>query len=402
MPVPRGLDSTLLLLTGAFLTTNFLALGIQRGEASLPAHWLHLLVWACCAALGHTWLARHMPGRDRLIFPLIMVPAGWGLLLIDRLLPAFADRQTLWLPAGLVLALLLATWRPLLQFPAKHSRLLLFLIIALLIAASVLEGESAGLPGELLKFMLVIHFCAWLASRPTDPESRPWLARRGWRILLWLVPLVILVWQRDPGTALVTGIVLLLLLNLGAASRRLALASLLLLLASFVLAWFLLDVVQQRISIWIDPWSSAAGSGYQIVQGLIAIAEGGVPGAGVGQGQPGLVPVVHSDFVLVALAEEWGLPGVLVLLTSMALYTLRGLRIAWQLRSKRFRSLLAAGMSLLPGIQGLLICAGVLRLVPLTGVTLPFLGYGGSALLTSLLAASLLIRLSSEIERGPP
>lgn len=331
-----------------------------------------------------------------------MVPAGWGLLLIDRLLPAFADRQTLWLPAGLVLALLLATWRPLLQFPAKHSRLLLFLIIALLIAASVLEGESAGLPGELLKFMLVIHFCAWLASRPTDPESRPWLARRGWRILLWLVPLVILVWQRDPGTALVTGIVLLLLLNLGAASRRLALASLLLLLASFVLAWFLLDVVQQRISIWIDPWSSAAGSGYQIVQGLIAIAEGGVPGAGVGQGQPGLVPVVHSDFVLVALAEEWGLPGVLVLLTSMALYTLRGLRIAWQLRSKRFRSLLAAGMSLLPGIQGLLICAGVLRLVPLTGVTLPFLGYGGSALLTSLLAASLLIRLSSEIERGPP
>ncbi len=97
-----------------------------------------------------------------------------------------------------------------------------------------------------------------------------------------------------------------------------------------------------------------------------------------------------------------GLTGVLVLLTSMALYTLRGLRIAWQLRNNRFFSLLAAGMSLLPGIQGLLICAGVLRLLPLTGVTLPFLGYGGSALLTSLLSAALLVRLSAEITRSPP
>ncbi|MCY4022993.1 MAG: FtsW/RodA/SpoVE family cell cycle protein [Anaerolineaceae bacterium] len=402
MPLPRGLDSTLLLLTAAFLATNFLSLGILRGEVSQPAHWLHLLVWACCAALGQMWLVRHMPGRDRLIFPLIMVPAGWGLLLIDRLLPTFADRQTLWLPAGLVVALILATWRPLLQVTETYNRLFQVLIIALLIAASVLEGESAGLPGELLKLILVIHFCAWLASCPADREIRPWLARQGWRILLWLLPLLILVWQRDPGTALVTGIVLLLLLNLAAASRRLALASLLLLLAGFILAWFLLDVVQQRVSIWINPWSAAAGRGYQIVQGLIAIAEGGVTGAGVGRGQPGLVPVVHSDFVLVALAEEWGLIGVLVLMTSVALYVLRGLQIAWQLRGNRFFSLLAAGMSLLPGIQGLLICAGVLRLLPLTGVTLPFLGYGGSALLTSLLSASLLVRLSSEIKRGPP
>lgn len=402
MPVPRGLDSTLLLLTAAFLATNFLSLGILRGEAFQPAHWLHLLVWACCAALGQMWLVRHMPDRDRLIFPLIMVPAGWGLLLIDRLLPAFADRQTLWLPAGLSFALALATWRPLLQMPAKYSRLILALIIALLIAASVLEGESAGLPGELLKLILVIHFCAWLASCPADLEIRPWLARQGWRILLWLIPLLILVWQRDPGTALVTGTVLLLLLNLAAASRRLVLASLLLLLTGFILAWFLLDVVQQRVTIWIDPWSFSDGNGYQVVQGLIAIAEGGVLGAGVGQGQPGLVPVVHSDFVVVALAEEWGLTGVLVLVTSMALYTLRGLRIAWQLRDNRFGSLLAAGMSLLPGIQGLLICAGVLRLLPLTGITLPFLGYGGSALLTSLLSASLLVRLSSESKNGPP
>lgn len=402
MSLPRGRDSTLLLLTAAFLAINFLSLGALRGEIFNPAHWIHFLVWACCAALGQIWLARRMPQRDKLIFPLIMLPAGWGLLIIDRLLPVFADRQTLWLPAGLIVALALAAWRPLLQWPAKHGRLTLALITALLLAAGVLEGDSAGLSGELLKLTLVIHFCAWLATCPAELEMRAWLAAQGWRALLWLVPLLVLFWQRDPGTALVTGLVLLLLLNLAAASLRLALASLTLLLAAFIAAWFLMDVVQQRVSIWIDPWSAAAGSGYQIVQGLIALAEGGVIGAGVGQGQPDLVPVAHSDYVLAALAEEWGLPGVLVLLTSMALYTLRGLRIAWQLRSDRFRSLLAAGMSLLPGIQGLLICAGVLRLLPLTGVTLPFLGYGGSALLTILLSAALLVRLSSEVRRGPP
>ncbi len=306
MPIPKGLDSTLLLLSAAFLATNFLALGALRGETSSPAHWLHLLVWTCCAALGQIWLARQVPQRDKLLFPLIMLPAGWGLLIIDRLLPGFADRQTLWLPAGLFAALALATWRPTLQFPVRHGRLAVAFITALLIAAIVLEGESAGLPGELLKFILVIHFCAWLARCPADQEVRAWLAGQGGRALLWLIPLLILVWQRDPGTALVTGLVLLLLLNLATASRRLVYASLLLLLVSCILAWFLLDVVQQRVTIWIDPWSSAAGHGYQIVQGLIAVAEGGVPGAGVGQGQPVLVPVVHSDYVLVALAEEWG------------------------------------------------------------------------------------------------
>ncbi|MCE2490178.1 MAG: FtsW/RodA/SpoVE family cell cycle protein [Anaerolineae bacterium] len=401
MPLRKGLDSILLLLTAAFLATNFFALGVLRQETSQPAHWLHLLVWVCCAIAGQFWLGRHLPQRDKLLFPLVMLPAGWGLLLIDRLLPAFADRQTLWLPAGLLVALVLANWRPLLQLPRKHSGLTLALITLLLIAASVLEGENAGLPGELLKLILVIHFCQWLATRPQCLETPAWLARQGWRLLLWLIPLLLLVWQRDPGTALVTGLVLLLLLNLSARSMRLLQVSTLLLLASAALAWFFLDVVQERVSIWLDPWTLADGRGYQIVQGLIAIAEGGVVGAGVGMGQPVVVPVVHSDFVLVALAEEWGLVGVLVLLASMAVFTLRGLRIAWQLRGNSFLSLLAAGMTLLPGVQGLLICAGVLRLLPLTGVTLPFLGYGGSALLTSLLSASLLLRLSAEVRRGP-
>ena len=396
MPARVGMQLLLLLLTGLFLFANLLSLGIQRDAVGRPGHWLPLFVWLFCAHAGQAWLARALPRRDALLYPLIMLPAGWGLLIHERLFPALAERQSLWLPAGLVVALGLAGWPPLFRLAGSAGRLPAAVIAALLAAAVVLEGESAVLPGELLKLALVVYFCAWLARRP--PEAGPTRPVAAWRrqSLLWLLPLLILVWQGDPGAALVAGIVILLLFNLAFASRRLLLASALFATACATLAWILLDVVRQRVQIWLNLWADTAGSGYQIVQGLIAIAEGGLTGAGVGRGQPHVVPLVHSDLVLAALAEEWGLLGALVVLAGMAVYALRGLEVAWRLREERFACLLAAGMALLPVVQGLVICAGVLGLLPLTGVTLPFLGYGGSSLLTSLLAAAMLLRLSQE------
>ncbi len=396
MPFPFARDSHLLFLTGAFLAVNFLSLGLQRTSATDPLHWNHLLVWAFCAAGAWRWLKRRMPQCDSLLFPLVMLPAGWGLLLIDRLIPEFADRQTLWLFAGLVVALAVSSWPPLLQKLRDSERSLTLLLAILLVAATVLEGENAGLPGELLKLGLIVHFCAWLSRCPPGVDVLQWIGERRWQALLWLVPLLVLVWQRDPGTALLTGIVFVFLFVVAVGFRRILLPVLLLTVASALLAWLFLDVARQRIAIWIDPWTDAAGSGYQLIQGMLTIAEGGLPGAGVGQGTPLLVPVAHSDFVLAALAGEWGLLGVLTLLACMATLCARGLGIAYRLRKSRFHGLLAAGMTLLLAVQGLTISAGVLRLLPLTGVTLPFLGYGGSALLTSLLAATMLIRLSHE------
>ena len=396
-----GTDTSLLLLAGAFLFVNFLSLGIQRESILQFAHWSHLLVWLLCAVSGQLWLAWRLPQRDRLLFPLVMLQAGWGLLLIDRLVPDFADRQTLWLTGGLLIALGLVTWPPLLQHARSTGRFPLLLISLLLMAAMLLEGENASLPGELLKLVMVVHFCAWLTSRPTDAQSESWLRSLGWRSLLWAVPLLILVWQRDPGSALLTGMIFLLLLNVACSSRRLLAGSLALCAICGQVAWWQFEVVRQRVTIWLDPWLDASDSGYQLVQGLLAFAEGGLTGTGVGQGQPLFIPIVHTDFVLAALAEEWGLPGVLTLLACMATVTLRGLKISLRLRARRFDSLLALGMTLLLAVQGLVICAGVLKLLPLTGVTLPFLGYGGSSLLTSLLSAALLIRLSSTSAEVP-
>lgn len=396
MPAPAGMHLALLLLSGLFLFANFLSLGIQRDAVGQADHWLPLFVWLTCVLAGQAWLARALPRRDALLFPLIMLPAGWGLLILERLFPALAERQTLWLPAGLLAALALARWPPLLRLSGSGGRHAAALIVALLLAASLLEGESAVLPGELLKLALVIHCCAWLARGPSDAGRTLTVAAWRRQSLLWLLPLLILVWQGDPGAALVAGIVILLLLNLAYASRRMVLASLLFAAAGAVLAWLLLDVVRQRVQIWLNPWGDTAGGGYQIVQGLIAIAEGGLTGSGVGRGQPHFVPLVHSDLVLAALAEEWGLLGAMVALGAMAVYALRGLAVAWRLREERFACLLAVGMTLLPVVQGLVICGGVLGMLPLTGVTLPFIGHGGSSLLTSLLAAALLLRLSHE------
>jgi cell division protein FtsW len=154
--------------------------------------------------------------------------------------------------------------------------------------------------------------------------------------------------------------------------------------------------VALRVNIWIDPWTTADSDAYQVVQSLMAIASGGVFGAGVGQGQPQIVPVAHSDFAFAAVAEEWGLLGVLGVLVALGALVVRGMRIAVQAKGP-FRSLLAAGLSLMIGVQSLLIMGGVLKLVPLTGVTLPFVSYGGSSLLTSFVIVGLLLVLSEDV-----
>lgn len=391
-------DSALLLLSGAFLFVNFLSLGIQRESALQLSHWSHLLTWILCAVAGQRWLMWRMSQRDRLMFPLVMAQAGWGLLLADRLVPAFADRQTLWLPGGLAIALALASWSPLLKLLRRTGRIPVAFIALLLVATVTLDGESARLSGEFFRLVLVIYFCVWLASSPPQKHPEVWLRSRGWRWLLWGMPLLILVRQRDTGTALLAGAIMLLLLNVVASSRRVLVTSMVLCLISALLAWWQFDVVRQRVANWVDPWTDASDSGYQLVQGLLAFAEGGLAGTGVGQGQPLYVPVVHTDLVLAALAEEWGLLGVITILALAATLTLRGLRVSLRLRARRFHSLLATGMTLALAVQGLIINAGVLKLLPLTGVTLPFLGYGGSSLLVSLLAAALLLRLSCEAE----
>jgi peptidoglycan glycosyltransferase len=166
-----------------------------------------------------------------------------------------------------------------------------------------------------------------------------------------------------------------------------------------VIAYNLFDHVQTRVEIWLHPWDQYTGRGYQPIQALFALANGGMTGTGLGIGDPGAIPAAHNDFIFAALGEELGLLGGVAVLSAFVLLVGAGMRTA--LRAQRdFEKLLATGLTTIVAIQTFIIIGGVLRVVPLTGVTLPFMSYGGSSLVANYVVLALLIRISDTTARS--
>ncbi len=417
----RQRERLLLIIAAAFLGVNMLALRLVRGGSLLD--WLPLLTWTAAAIGGHLVLNRRLPLRDSLIFPAAMMLSGWGLIAIDRLAPAFADRQALWLILSVDMMCLFAIRPEPLRWLRRYRYLLAIVGFALLIATILLGSNPTGdplapqlwlgggglffQPSEVLKLILVAFLASYLAENA--PALRAALPSEGdvhrfspsARILgpiamMWSLSVLILVWQRDLGTASLFFIVFVLLLYVTSSDMRILGAGLLLTLMGGAAAYLLFDVVSVRVDIWLAPWPYAKTTAYQVVQALIAVAEGGSFGQGIAQGAPGWVPVAHSDFIFAAIAEEWGLLGIITLIVLLALIVMRGLRISVQQAQRPFYALLAVGFTTLIAVQSLMIMGGVLKLLPLTGITLPYVSYGGSSLLVVFAITGLLIRLSAE------
>ena len=408
-------ERRLLAIAGAFILINQVTLIIARDRG-----WLTLWpvgVWMVCAAFGHAALQRRLPNRDPLLFPLAMFLTGWGLNLISRLVPGYTDRQTLWLVIGLAAMLALTAAPGDLRWLRRYRYTWLIGGLALLGITIVLgenpSGEGPRLwlgfgqiyyqPSELLKILLVAFLASYFA------EHEPYMRQDSRRVMRWSVPapaflapvllmwglcVVVLVWQRDLGTATLFFVVFMIMLYLASGQSALLLGGVVLLGLAALAAAQLFDVVGLRIRVWLDPWPTADSDAYQIVQSLIAVASGGLFGQGIGQGLPTIIPVVHSDFAFAAIGEEWGMLGMLAVIVALAMIVVRGMRIAVEAR-QAFERLLAAGLSVMLAVQSLLIMAGVLKLVPLTGITLPFVSYGGSSLLTMFAMIGLLLVLSN-------
>lgn len=423
LPVPeawqRRMARMLLLLAGLFLLVNALALtAVQGFRAGL---WISIIVWIICSVGGVLWLERRMSKADTLLFPLAMFMSGWGIVIISRLLPAFGERQTLWLVVSLI-ALLAVVSIPNLLSLLRHFRYLLLVFGLILLVTTILFGTNpsgttgapalwlgaAGIyfqPSELLKIVLVAFVASYLAEQypvfhNTDllGDGKKYnLSPRviGPILLMWGLCLVMLVWQRDLGTAILFFIVFMLLLYIASGLNWVAYGGVLLILAAGLTAYFLFDVVKLRVDIWWNPWLDPDGRAYQIVQSLMTFSAGGIFGEGIGQGFPAYVPVIHSDFIFSALAEEWGLLGVIVTIALIGVLVSRAFVIAVRQRGRPYHTLLAVGFGILFAIQSILIMGGVVKLIPLTGVTLPFFSYGGSSLLVSFIILGLLLRLSS-------
>lgn len=214
-------------------------------------------------------------------------------------------------------------------------------------------------------------------------------------LLMWGFSLILLLSQRDLGTGSLIFASFVAMLYLATSQKRFLIVGSLLLIIGSSISYLMFDVVRLRVDSWIDPFVDPSGRSFQIVQSLIAIANGGLIGRGIGFGSPTVIPVVHSDFVFAALIEEWGLLGGVAVIAALAVFVLRGLRAA-ALATTTYRSLLAGGLSMMIGLQSILIIGGVIKALPLTGVTLPFISYGGSSLLINFVIVGLLLKLSND------
>jgi cell division protein FtsW (lipid II flippase) len=256
-------------------------------------------------------------------------------------------------------------------------------------------------PSEPLKLLLIAFLAAYLAERlPALLNGRtqarpPLLPLLGPTLILTGVAMLLLIYQRDLGTASIFLFLYTIIVFTAVKEMRVLLVGALVLILAGIAGYALFDVVRLRVDAWLNPWADPSGRSYQIVQSLLAVANGGILGRGPGLGNPGLVPIPHSDFIFTSITEESGLIGGLGIILLIAILGARGIRIAMRSGST-FHSYLAAGLTAYLVAQSVLIIGGNLRLLPLTGVTLPFISYGGTSLLTSLIALLFLTHISSQ------
>jgi cell division protein FtsW (lipid II flippase) len=261
----------------------------------------------------------------------------------------------------------------------------------------VAVGPVQFQPGEFAKLFLIVFLAGYLREkREVLADGR--IKDFGPLLVIWGAAMAVLVQTNDLGSALLYFGIFLGMLYVATARALYAAAGLGLFVAGAWAAYQVVPRVQDRVSIWLDPWADAQGNGYQVIQSIYSIAKGGFGGAGLGQGtftSPGgsqLIPELNTDFIYAAIAQELGLVGASALLLLYMLFIVRGFRTAL-LASDGFSKLLAAGLTFGFAVQSFIIIGGIVRLMPLTGITLPFVSYGGSSVVANfvLLAGLMLV-----------
>jgi cell division protein FtsW (lipid II flippase) len=366
--------------------------------------------------IAHVALRRFAPDADGTLLPLAVLLNGLGYVMILLLSPKLAGLQATWTGAGIV-AFVATLWlvprvRDLARYRYSFAVLGLVLLIAPIFVGSEINGSKIWIrigpasfqPGEIAKIVLAIFFAAYIVEKR---ELLSMATRRIGRVMLpdfkhfaplllaWLIALAVLVFSNDFGSSLLFFAVFITVLYVG-TGRGVYLAISAVVLAVGAYGSYLNSAhVQDRVAIWLNPWNDFDGRGYQIIQSEYALGAGGITGAGLGLGDPQRIPIAASDFIFSAIGEELGLLGTTAVLAAFLLFVGIGLRIAMK-AANPFEKLLATGLTAIIGIQTFIIVGGVLRVIPLTGITLPFVSYGGSSLITNYILLALLLRLSND------
>jgi len=413
------LQGRLLVLAAGFLFLQALSITISpavwertANVTYLWSHWLAFVSWAFFTYLAHISITKYLPDTDPYLFPIAAFISGWGILTIWRLDAAIAGpHQAVWFAISVVI-LIFGLRLTTLDVLRRYKYVLLSGGL-LLTALTLLFGTNPGgigprlwlgccdvyfQPSEPLKLLLIAYLAAYFADKlPSNLRTVHLLYPT---VILSGVVIMLLLAQRDLGTASIFIALYTIIIYLTTERKRVLLISVALLFFVSIAGYYGVGIIHARIDSWLNPWSDPSGSSYQIIQAMIAIANGGIEGRGPGLGSPGFVPVASSDFIYTAIGEETGLFGTLGLLALFSLILARGFRASLRARDI-FHRFLAAGITAYFGVQTILIVGGNLRLLPLTGVTLPFISYGGSSFLTSFIGLLLLLIISNHQDEEP-
>ncbi len=412
---PRTTEFGLLIL-GVFIIVGAYVLVALGRTASVPADVIPFLGFVFgLFAIAHVTLRKFAPKADATLLPIAALLNGIGYVMIARLNPQLAGLQSVWTAVAVAAFIASIIFIRRVRDLSRYRYLLATLGIALLISP-ILFGENINgskiwirigpasfQPGEIAKIVLAIFFAAYLvekrellslSTRRVGGLLIPDLKHFGPILVAWLVAMLVLVQENDFGSSLLFFALFMTVLYVGTGRLIYVIISAIMLVLGAIGAYFTSPHVRQRVQIWIDPWKYEA-AGYQIVQSEFAMGAGGILGSGLGLGNPGKIPAATTDFIFAAIGEELGLLGTSAILIAFLLFVAMSLRIALR-ATNPFEKLLATGLTAIVAIQTFVIVGGVLRVVPLTGVTLPFVSYGGSSLVTNYVLLALLLRLSHD------
>ena len=405
------------LITGAAYTIAALGTNaeIPPGIGVFVGILLGLLL---CAHIVVRLVAR---GADGTLLPLAALLHGIGFVMITRLDDRLAGLQATWslIGIGVFIATLLIVQR---TNDLANRKWLFFVGGAFLLLLPMVPGVGQTFngariwvsigpvnfqPGEFAKIALAIFFASYLAER------RELIAASTWKVgpvhlpeprfiapvlLAWGFAVVVMVAERDLGSSLLFFSLFVVMMWVATERAMYLVLGVVMFSGAAWFAWSRFGHVQTRVDIWLDPWSRSLDEGYQIVQSLYGLSDGGLLGTGLGRGNPNQVPEAQNDFIFASIAEEMGLLGATTILMAFLLMVGAGLRTA--IRTERpFEKLLAVGLTTIVGVQAFIIVAGVIKIVPLTGITLPFVSYGGSSLVANYILLALLVRISDSAAR---
>jgi cell division protein FtsW (lipid II flippase) len=409
-----------LLVLAVFLSVGAYVLVVLGTTGKGPAGVAGFVITLAAAYLGaHLVVRRVAPGADPTFLPVAAMLAGIGYAMIYRIVPGLADEQFTWMLLGIglfCLTLLVVRDDRVLEGYAYTIGLVGVVLLVLPVVPHIgatINGERLWVrlgpfsfqPAEISKVLLTIFLASYLdrrkellavATRRIGPIRLPEPRYFGPLLLAWVVALGVLFVENDLGSSLLFFGIFVVMLWVATGRGTYLVAGIVLFAAACVIGYLLIPHVQDRVTVWLHALSPqyVHGVGGQLAQGQFGMATGGLAGSGLGRGFPYLIPVAYTDSIFAALGEELGLFGITAILLLYVALCARGLRTALQ-RTDGFGKLLAVGLTVVIALQTFVIVGGVIRVIPLTGITLPFVSYGGSSLVTNFVLLALLVRISA-------